>query len=75
MGRRVTRDGSIGELLERFVAHAAHVLRPSGRLVWLSPLGKRPEKRARDLGLIVTPGPDVDLGGFTATLQCFTRRS
>jgi 23S rRNA G2445 N2-methylase RlmL len=75
MGRRVARDGSVGDLLERFVAHAATVLRPGGRLVWLSPLGKRTERRARELGFAVTSGPDVDLGGFTATLQRFTRAS
>jgi 23S rRNA G2445 N2-methylase RlmL len=73
MGRRVARDGSVGQLLERFVTHAATVLRPGGRLVWLSPLGRRTEKRARDLGLTVTSGPEVDLGGFTASLQRFTR--
>jgi precorrin-6B methylase 2 len=75
MGRRVARDGSVGDLLERFVAHAANVLRPGGRLVWLSPVGKRTERRARELGLALISGPEVDLGGFTATLQRFTRPS
>jgi 23S rRNA G2445 N2-methylase RlmL len=75
MGRRVARDGSIAELLERFVEHAASVLRPSGRLVWLSPLPRRTQAVARRVGLDVVLGPDVDLGGFSAQVQIYTRRS
>jgi len=74
MGRRVARDGSVGDLLEAFVRHAANVLRPSGRLVWLSPLARRTERVARSLGLDVQSGPDVDLGGFSAQVQIFRRR-
>ncbi len=73
MGRRVARDGSLAELLEGFVRHAARVLRPSGRLVWLSPLERKTERLARDLGLRVMGGPDVDLGGFSARVQTFVR--
>jgi precorrin-6B methylase 2 len=73
MGRRVARDGSVGELLERFVEHAARVLRPSGRLVWLSPLARRTEAAARRVGLEVVAGPNVDLGGFSAQVQICTR--
>lgn len=73
MGRRVARDGSVGELLESFVAHAARVLRPGGRLVWLSPLERRTARRAREVGLIVETGPLVDLGGFDARLQVLRR--
>jgi len=73
MGRRVARDGSLGGLLDGFLEHAARVLVPGGRLVWLSPLGDRSERLARKLGLAVTSGPDVDLGGFTARLQRFDR--
>lgn len=75
MGRRVARDGSLGPLLEGFVRHAASVLRPSGRLVWLSPLGKQTERVARQCQLEVQSRGDVDLGGFSATLQIFTRRA
>jgi 23S rRNA G2445 N2-methylase RlmL len=73
MGRRVARDGSIGELLEGFVRHAATVLRPSGRLVWLSPLARRTERAARSVGLDVENGPEVDLGGFSAQVQVCRR--
>ena len=75
MGRRVARDGSVGELLEAFVRHAAKVLRPSGRLVWLSPLARRTERVARSVGLEVEIGPDVDLGGFSAQVQICRRRA
>jgi len=75
MGRRVARDGSLGPLLESFVRHAASVLRPSGRLVWLSPLGKHTERVARECRLEVQSRAEVDLGGFSATLQIFTRRA
>ena len=75
MGRRVARDGSVGELLEAFVRHAAGVLRPSGRLVWLSPLARRTERTARALGLSVEAGPEVDLGGFSAQVQICRRGS
>jgi predicted RNA methylase len=74
MGRRVARDGSLAELLEQFVRHAANVLRPKGRLVWLSPLSRQTERAARAAGLEVTNGPDVDLGGFDARLQTYTKR-
>ena len=75
MGRRVARDGSLGPLLESFVRHAATVLRPAGRLVWLSPLGKLTERAARECGLQVRSDAEVDLGGFSAVLQVFTRRA
>jgi 23S rRNA G2445 N2-methylase RlmL len=73
MGRRVARDGSVGELLEGFVRHAAKVLRPAGRLVWLSPFARRTERVARSAGLEVQAGPEIDLGGFSAHVQVCRR--
>jgi hypothetical protein len=73
MGRRVARDGSLTELMDRFLAHAARVLRPGGRLVWLSPLAQRTERVSRQLGLDVTTGPNIDLGGFSAQVQICRR--
>lgn len=73
MGRRLARDGSIEALLIGFVSHAARVLRPGGRLVWLSPLAAKTERAARAAGLAVSQGPDVDMGGFSAKLQTLTR--
>lgn len=72
MGRRVARDGSIAQLLEAFVRHAARVL-TSGRLVWLSPLPDRTAAVARSAGFRVTRVGPVDMGGFEAELQRFER--
>jgi 23S rRNA G2445 N2-methylase RlmL len=74
MGRRVIRDGTVGDLLEAFVAHAGRVLPRSGRVVWLSPAERRTARAARAAGFRVTPGPDVDMGGFSARVQILTRR-
>lgn len=73
MGRRLLRDGSLSGLLTAFVRHAASVLRPSGRLVWLSPLPRETERAARSAGLRVAAGPEVDMGGFSACFQMLTR--
>lgn len=74
MGRRLARDGSLSRLLRDFVGHAARVLRPGGRLVWLSPLPRVTERAAREAALTATLGPDVDMGGFSAQLQVLARR-
>ncbi len=74
MGRRVARDSSLRALLCEVATHAARVLAPGGRLVWLSPLAEATAQAARAAGLTVTEGADVDLGGFTACVQTFTKR-
>jgi precorrin-6B methylase 2 len=73
MGRRLVRDATLGSLLDDFVAHAARVLTPGGRLVWLSPLPAQTRARARACGLQTPAGRLVDLGGFPAELQVFTK--
>jgi hypothetical protein len=73
MGRRVTRDGNLGSLLDSFVSHAATCLVPNGRLIWLSPLPDRTAISARRAGLRVTRYEPVDMGGFQAELQRFDR--
>ncbi|HET7541519.1 MAG TPA: HEAT repeat domain-containing protein [Polyangiaceae bacterium] len=73
MGRRVTRDGTLGALLDAFLANAAACLVRGGRLVWLSPFADRTADSARRLGLRVTRHEPVDLGGFPAELQRFDR--
>ena len=73
MGRRVTRDGNLGPLLDAFLANAAACLAPGGRVVWLSPFPDRTAATARRLGLKVTRYQVVDLGGFPAELQRLDR--
>lgn len=75
MGRRVARDGSLRSLLERFVNHAARVLTPGGRLLWLSPLDQFTGRIAAQAGLNVNTGPELDMGGFAARIQAFERRA
>jgi 23S rRNA G2445 N2-methylase RlmL len=71
LGRRVERTRALPALLERFVEHAASLLAPRGRLVWISPFPGRTLAVARRCGLTQTLAQDVDLGGFTAGLQAF----
>lgn len=72
MGRRVQR-GDVGPLLEAFVAHAAEVLRPGGRLVWISPISRRTDVVARRVGLRLRKALAIDMGGFPAQLQRWDR--
>jgi 23S rRNA G2445 N2-methylase RlmL len=73
MGRRVLRGVDLGALLERFVTHAARVLQPSGKLVWISPLPHRTRLAAERAGLTTRSRQEVDMGGFSAEIQSFTK--
>jgi 23S rRNA G2445 N2-methylase RlmL len=75
MGRRVARSAELAGMLDRFVDHAASVLRPRGRLVWMSPHPARSLERAKLAGLVLRRSLDVDMGGFVAQLQSFTKGS
>lgn len=68
MGRRVQR-GTHGELLERFIDHAARVLVPGGVLVWAVPDPGRLNARAERAGLVLERSFTVDMGGFPAELS------
>ena len=68
MGRRVQR-GTHGELLERFVDHAARVLAPGGALVWAAPDPTRLHARAARAKLVLERAFTVDMGGFPAELS------
>lgn len=69
MGHRVLRHANLAELLERFIAHAAAILQPGGRMVWISPMGERTKAWAQRAGLGLELAHDVDMGGFTAQIQ------
>ena len=68
MGRRVQR-GTHGELLERFVDHAARILVPGGALVWAVPDPQRLHARAESAGLVLDHAFTVDMGGFPASMS------
>jgi hypothetical protein len=72
MGRRV-QPGQARPLLARFVAHAASVLAPGGRIVWVTPSCRDTDPAVQAAGLAVTVARDVDMGGFSARLQRLER--
>jgi predicted RNA methylase len=71
MGRRVLNKRLTGALYEDFLDHAARVLRPGGRLVWISPRPADTAARAQRLGLQLLTRQRVDMAGFWAELQAF----
>ncbi len=73
MGRRVLRAQGLSGVLCQVVRNVAGQLAPSGRMVWLSPFPDATARAAADAGLTVERLGPVDLGGFTAELQRFTR--
>lgn len=75
MGRRAARAPGIAETLDRFVAHAARVLAPAGRLVWIAPWPKRARAAADRAGLRLDWSRAIDMGGFEAEMQKWVRPS
>lgn len=72
MGRRVQR-GDVAPLLTTFLAHAGAVLQPGGRLVWISPLPRVTQAAARGAGLVCRRAQPIDMGGFNAQLEVWSR--
>ncbi|HKY36355.1 MAG TPA: HEAT repeat domain-containing protein [Polyangiaceae bacterium] len=73
MGRRVLRARGLSGVLCQVVRHVAGQLLPGGRMVWLSPFADATARAAGDAGLAVERLSAVDLGGFSAELQRFSR--
>ena len=69
MGRRVARSSGLAITLDRFVEHAAEVLAPGGRLVWIAPWPERSRSAALAAGLRLDRARIVDMGGFDAEMQ------
>jgi tRNA G10 N-methylase Trm11 len=69
MGRRSLRTTGTADLLDRFVAHAATVLVPGGRLVWIAPWPARARGAGERAGLTLEQARAVDMGGFDAEIQ------
>ncbi|MCL2725114.1 MAG: HEAT repeat domain-containing protein [Polyangiaceae bacterium] len=74
MGRRLER-GAHGELLARFVFHAARTLVPGGVMVWAVPEPQRLRVHARRAGFSIERELVVDMGGFPATLSVARKRA
>ncbi len=73
MGRRLLSREGVDEIFRSFIAHVASVLREDGRFVWISPLPASTVRYAREAGLLQKLQRDVDMGGFTAQIQVFSR--
>jgi 23S rRNA G2445 N2-methylase RlmL len=73
LGRRVQRASALGPLLDKFLVHAAYVLAPGGRLVWISPFARRHREMAASRGLSLIEAREVDMGGFTAEMQVLAK--
>ncbi|MCB9718943.1 MAG: HEAT repeat domain-containing protein [Myxococcales bacterium] len=73
MGRRVVVEHGLHRLLVDLVGHAARVLAPGGRLVWLSPAARATAEAGRARGLRVEELPVVDMGGLRVTPQLLHR--
>jgi HEAT repeat protein len=73
MGRRVLRARGLSGVLCQVVRNVAHQLAPGGRMVWLSPFPDATARAAADASLNVERLGPIDLGGFSAELQRFTR--
>jgi 23S rRNA G2445 N2-methylase RlmL len=75
MGRRASRERGLAGDLDRFVTHVAFVLRAGGRLVWIAPWPRRTRVVAERAGLRLDWSQVVDMGGFAAEMQRWTKPS
>ncbi|MFO0593009.1 MAG: methyltransferase [Polyangiaceae bacterium] len=75
MGRRVHRSADLRTFLASFVTATARSLAPRGRLVWVSPFAADTRAAALGAGLRFERGHVVDMGGFDAELQVWTKSS
>jgi hypothetical protein len=73
MGRRASREAGLSSVLDRFVAHAASVLRPGGRMVWIAPWPDRARAAGVSAGLALDWSRTLDMGGFTGEIQRWLR--
>ena len=63
------RGEDLHSLLDRFLAHAAAVLAPGGRIAWITPVPVQSAKVAKCLGLERLLAARVDMGGLDVEMQ------
>ncbi len=73
MGRRVHRSADLRTFLGSFVTATARSLAPRGRFVWVSPFAADTRAAAEAAGLHILRGHIVDMGGFDAEIQVWTK--
>lgn len=74
MGRRITGGAPLDELLVPMVSHVARGLVRGGRLAWVTPSPKKTDPAAQRGGLVLDRAITIDMGGFPASLQRWTKR-
>jgi 23S rRNA G2445 N2-methylase RlmL len=73
MGRRAVRVAGLDDVLDAFLAHAARTVSAGGRVVWIAPWPARSREAARRAGLHLEWARSVDMGGFGAEMQRWTK--
>ncbi|MFO0679671.1 MAG: methyltransferase [Polyangiaceae bacterium] len=74
LGKRVRFTSGPAEFLDRFLGNVARVLVPNGRMAWVSPNAKTSDPIAARHGLVVDREHDVDMGGFTLSMQRLVKK-
>ncbi len=69
LGSRVGDGPEVRALMEAFVARVARVLKPGGRMAWLTRQPRHTDPLLAAAGLGVTRSFDVDLGGVRVAMQ------
>jgi predicted RNA methylase len=69
LGSRVGDGPHVRALMEAFVANVARVLRPGGRMAWLTRQPRHTDPLLAAAGLAVTRSFEVDLGGVRVAMQ------
>jgi len=72
LGRRLHRGG-VDALLCAFLGRAKKMLRPGGRLVWITPQPRETGVAARSAGLSLERHLAIDLGGLHGTVEVWRR--
>jgi tRNA G10 N-methylase Trm11 len=73
MGRRAGTSEGVHDYLCAFVRQAATVLRPGGRLVWVTPAPRVTAAAGDSAGLVVHDHGPIDMSGFRVVLQVMRR--
>ena len=73
MGRRIQADPKLDELLSRAMENVARSIVPGGRLVWITPHPRTTNRVLERARMRMTRNLVVDMRGFAANLQCWTR--
>ena len=73
MGRRIQAAPELGELLSRSLENITQAIVRGGRLVWITPHPRATNRVLERARMRMTRNLVVDMRGFAANLQCWTR--